>query len=185
MQNLTYDQMVKAMTESDASYDGRFYVGVHSTGIYCLPSCPAKMPLLKNVVFYASREEAIAAGLRGCKRCHSDRYPDILPLWLPNLIAFMKERRQNRLTEHDLMQFAGVEISTIRRHFQHNLGLTPLAFHRKIRLEYARLMIAGGADYLTAAYDCGWESPSAFRDAFKRQFGCPPGRLNERADNRL
>jgi len=185
MLNLSYTQMVKAMTESDASYDGRFYVGVHSTGIYCLPSCPAKTPLLKNVMFYTSREEAIAAGLRGCKRCHSDRYPDVLPDWLPAVIEHMKNNSQRRLTETDLMTIAGVEISTIRRHFQHNLGLTPLAFHRRLRLEHARIMITDGVDYLAAAYECGWESVSAFRDAFKRQFGCPPGRLYARADNHL
>ena len=71
--------MVQAMQQNDATFDGRFYVGVHSTGIYCLPSCKAKLPLLKNVVFYESREEAIAAGLRGCKRCRAAQFPDLLP----------------------------------------------------------------------------------------------------------
>ena len=74
--------MVKAMLTNDSKYNGQFYVGVHSTGIYCLPSCKAKKPKLENVVFYPTREEAIAAGLRGCKRCKSEKFPDVLPEWL-------------------------------------------------------------------------------------------------------
>lgn len=178
MNRLNYQKMVRAMRENDASYDGRFYVGVHSTGIYCLPSCKAKLPLLKNVRFYATREEAIAAGLRGCKRCKSDRYPDTLPEWVEPLIAFMLENHANRITEKDLSDRAGVSISTIRRHFKSHLGITPLAFARKARLIHARDLIENGMNYLHAAFECGYESSSGFRDAFVREFGMPPGRCH-------
>ena len=167
--------MVEAMTNSRTDFNGRFWVGVHSTKIYCLPSCPAKLPLLKNVVFYASREEAIAAGLRGCKRCKSDAYPDVLPDWYTSIVKYMADHPSQRLTEKALAEMAGVEISTIRRLFRSNLGVTPLAFHRKLRLERAASMIADGESYLGAAYDCGWESASAFRDAYQKQFGSWPG----------
>lgn len=180
MARLNYTQMVRAMTASDALYDGKFYVGVKSTGIYCLPSCPAKLPLIKNVEFYDSREEAIAAGLRGCKRCKSNTYPDVLPEWLPGLIAYMTEHKKERLSEQTLMEIAGVDISTIRRHFNNHLNITPLAFHRKLRLNHARQLIENGSDYLSAAYECGWESSSAFREAFDSQFGFPPGRIHAR-----
>ena len=65
MNSPKYGQMVTAMRESDPSYDGKFYVGVLTTEIYCLPSCKAKLPKLENVVFFSTREEAMAAGLRG------------------------------------------------------------------------------------------------------------------------
>lgn len=165
------------MRNSDAQYNGRFYVGVHSTGIYCLPSCPARLPLLKNVVFYANREEAVAAGLRGCKRCQSDRYPDVLPQWLPPVLKQMNRNCETRLDEARLSEITGVEISTVRRHFRKHLGTTPSAFHRKLRLRQARLMIEQGCDYLEAAFATGWESSSGFRDAFRREFGSPPGRF--------
>ena len=97
MNRLTYQEMVQAMRGNDDAYDGRFYVGVHSTGIYCLPSCKAKLPQLKNVVFYGSREEAIAAGLRGCLRCKSQKYPDILPQWLFDVLFYMREHRDTKL----------------------------------------------------------------------------------------
>lgn len=169
--------MVTAMTANDASFNGLFYVGVHSTGIYCLPSCKARLPKLRNVVFYPTREEAIAAGLRGCKRCHSDRYPDTLPAWVRPVIQYMHEHRAEKLTESMLARIAGVDITTMRRHFKQQLGLTPLQFHRKQRLRYARQMLESGRDFLSAAYECGYESASGFREAFQREFGVAPGKV--------
>jgi AraC family transcriptional regulator of adaptative response/methylated-DNA-[protein]-cysteine methyltransferase len=169
--------MITAMRNNDASYDGKFYVGVTSTRIYCLPSCRAKLPKLENVVFYATREEAIAAGLRGCRRCKSERYPDILPVWLYQILKYMKEHHAERLTEDKLISLSPVDISTVRRYFKIHLGMTPLAFHRKIRLDHARQLLESGVNYLETAYECGYESTSGFREAFLRQYGCPPGRL--------
>ena len=165
------------MRTNDAAFDGRFYVGVHSTGIYCLPSCKAKLPLLKNVRFYATREEAIAAGLRGCMRCKSETYPDVLPQWLKTVLKYMRDHTDERLNELRLIQMTKVDISTIRRYFKAHLGLTPLAFHRIIRLNYALRLLEQGSDYLNAAYACGYQSVSGFREAFIRQFGKTPGRI--------
>lgn len=170
--------MVKAMSANDSSYDGKFYVGVHSTGIYCLPSCKAKLPKLKNVRFYSTREEAIAAGLRGCLRCKSKEFPDILPDWLHAVIKSMSENKSQRMTEAYLIKVTGVDISTVRRYFKIHLGLTPLAFHRKIRLNHARQLLESGHDYITAAYESGYQSVSGFREAFTRQFGISPGSIN-------
>ena len=175
MTRLTRDDMFAIMRRKDPAYNGRFYVGVHSTGIYCLPTCRARTPKPENVVFYATREEAIAAGLRGCKRCRAERFPDLLPDWLHRTLRHMREQRHRRLSENDLIRLTGVDISTVRRYFHTHLGTTPLAFHRIIRLQYARHLIESGQDYLTAAYECGYESASGFRSAFQRQFGAPPG----------
>jgi len=177
---IDHNEMGSAMRANNADYNGKFFVGVHSTGIYCLPSCPARLPLLKNVLFYNSREDAIAAGLRGCKRCHSERFPDVLPDWLYPLLEYMRENLKERLDEKKLMKIAGVNISTIRRHFKEELKSTPASFHRRQRLAEARHMIETGSDYLSAAYECGWESSSGFRQAFEKQFGYPPGRRYER-----
>ncbi len=175
MKTIPYQQMVRAMQQNDQSFNGRFYVGVHSTGIFCLPSCRAKLPLLKNVRFYPTREEAISAGLRGCKRCRAEKFPNSLPSWLYDLLRHMRAHCEERMSESRLVEIAGVDVSTVRRHFKETLGITPLAFHRKLRLEHARELIENGERYLDAAYAVGYESPSAFRDAFVRQFGKTPG----------
>ena len=68
------EQMYARLLASDASYNGEFFVGVLSTGIYCLPSCHAKKPMLKNVRFFSDCESARAAGLRPCRKCHPDDF---------------------------------------------------------------------------------------------------------------
>ncbi|MEZ5358897.1 MAG: Ada metal-binding domain-containing protein [Candidatus Zixiibacteriota bacterium] len=179
MTRLSYKKMVSEMSANNAAYDGKFYVGVISTGIYCLPSCKAKLPLLKNVVFFDSREEAIASGLRGCKRCRSESFPDVLPQWLHDVLTYMNQHRTARLNERQLSDLTGVNITTVRRYFKRHLGITPLSFHRIVRLNYARQMLEEGQDFLAAAFEAGWESASGFREAFRKHFGCPPGRINQ------
>ncbi len=177
----TRDEMVGALLRDDARYDGRFYFGVTTTGIYCIPSCKAKAPRLKNVVFFRNREAAIAAGFRGCLRCRSEFYPDVAPRWLAAAVSFMRRERGAKLREPQLAEAAGVDISTIRRYFRRYIQVTPMAYHRKLRLEHARSLLEHGSDYLTAAYECGYESPSGFRDAFRKEFGFAPGRKGKRS----
>jgi AraC family transcriptional regulator of adaptative response/methylated-DNA-[protein]-cysteine methyltransferase len=174
----THDEMIKAMQNDDASYDGKFFVCVKSTKIYCLPSCKAKLPLVKNVIFLEAREEAIAAGFRGCKRCRSEFFPDTRPVWLGQVVEMIKQSNTRKLDEVSLAEVAHVDISTIRRFFKSYMHTTPMAMHRKLRLEHAHSLIKRGTDYLTAAYETGFESSSGFRDAFIKHYGYPPGRAN-------
>jgi AraC family transcriptional regulator of adaptative response/methylated-DNA-[protein]-cysteine methyltransferase len=174
----TKEEMIAAMQNDDASYDGEFFVCVKTTKIYCLPSCKAKLPKLKNVIFLATREEAIAAGFRGCKRCRSEFYPNTQPRWVESVLAVVKKSNAQKLDEQSLAKVAGVDISTIRRYFKSYMKTTPMAMHRKLRLEHARSLMIRGADYLTAAYETGFESSSGFRDAFIKHYGYPPGRIN-------
>lgn len=168
------------MQNDDASYDGKFFVCVKTTRIYCLPSCKAKLPLLKNVLFVETREEATAAGFRGCKRCRSEFYPNTQPPWLDPVLAAIRQATTRKLDEDLLASAAGVDISTVRRYFRSYLNTTPMAMHRRIRLEHAHAMMQRGSDYLTAAYETGFESSSGFRDAFIKYYGYPPGRINGR-----
>jgi methylphosphotriester-DNA--protein-cysteine methyltransferase len=179
MTKLTYEEMVTAMVTDDARSDGKFYVCVRTTGIYCLPSCKAKQPNLKNVVFLETREQAIAAGFRGCKRCRAEFFPDLSPPWLEPVLASMRREMHRRILEPMLAEEAGVDISTIRRYFKLYLRTTPMAFHRKMRLAYAKSLMEEGTNYLTAAYESGFESSSGFRDAFAKEYGCSPGRVHE------
>ena len=118
MNELTHEEMIAAMANDDSAYNGRFYVCVRSTHIYCLPSCTAKDPLFKNVVFHRSKEEAIAAGFRGCLRCRSEFFPDVAPLWLGEVLAFMKKSIHDKIGERDIAKSVDVDISTVRRYFK-------------------------------------------------------------------
>lgn len=185
MKPLTYQKMLAATLEHDATYDGKFYVGVSTMKIYCLPSCRAKLPLIKNILFFRDRTEALAAGFRGCRRCKAESFPDVSPAWLADFLAFMRKEQTARINASKLVALNGIDISTIRRHFKAQFQTTPMAFHRKLRLAHARKMIEEGAGYLTAAYECGYESASGFREAFIKEFGLPPGKYYASRKNRL
>ena len=179
MSMLSFEEKLGAMRACDSRFDGRFWVGVHSTGIYCLVSCPAKTPLAKNIVFYDTREEAETAGLRACKRCRPERFPRTDPEWMEAVLAFMRSRVPEHVHEAQLSRIAGQSIATVRRHFREQFGVGPMAYHRRLRLEYARRRLSEGADLLATALECGFESASGFHDAFSREFGRTPGGRHE------
>lgn len=175
MKNLLYEEMVSARIRRDASYNGLFYVGVRTMKIFCLPSCKARLSLEQNMVFFSTREEAIAAGYRSCKRCKPELFPNFMPNWLDKVLSYMKRNVSEKLKENSLVRITGVEISTIRRHFKHYYLLTPLAFHRKLRLAYAKELLKKGMNSKELPSHCGFKSNSGFRTAFSKEFGHPPG----------
>ncbi|MFX0115260.1 MAG: Ada metal-binding domain-containing protein [Candidatus Hodarchaeota archaeon] len=175
MEKLAHDVMLKARLTRDATYDGKFYIGVRTMKIFCIPSCKAKIPRKENMVFFSDREEAIIAGYRGCQRCKAAQYPNIAPTWLEDILTLMGREVNRKIPETELAQIAKADITTIRRYFKSHFQLTPIAFHRKLRLKHAKMMIEKGIDCPTAASKCGFKSYSGFRDAFVREYGLLPG----------
>ncbi|MHA2245749.1 MAG: Ada metal-binding domain-containing protein [Candidatus Hodarchaeales archaeon] len=177
MKKLLHEEMVSARVRRDASYDGHFYVGVRTMKIFCLPSCKAKLSLYENMVFFSTREEAIIAGFRSCKRCKPDLFPDITPYWLDKVLRYMKKNVSQRIDEKILIRIARVDISTIRRNFKLHYRSTPIAYHRKLRLAYAKELIHKGVNYNELPSQCGFKSNSGFRAAFSKEFGHSPGEI--------
>jgi len=175
MINLSYEEMVNARMRRDALYDGYFYVGVQTMKIFCLPSCKARLSRVENMVFFTTREKAINAGYRSCKRCKPDLFPNIMPEWLNRVIDHFKTNVSEKIDEETLVRITGVEISTIRRHFKNHYQLTPMAFHRKLRLAYAKKLIKQGVNSNELPSHCGFKSYSGFRTAFIKEFGHSPG----------
>ena len=175
---LTQEQMLRATLTRNQEFDGVFYVGVLTTKIFCLPSCKAKKPLPNNIIFFSNREDAIHDGFRGCKRCRAEFFPDISPKWFNPTYIYLSKEIKRKLTENDLVKVSGVNISTIRRYFKKRFNLSPLAYHRKLRLKYARKLIENGNNYLIVSNQCGFKSSSGFRRAFIKEFGFPPGQLH-------
>ncbi|MFW9902975.1 MAG: bifunctional transcriptional activator/DNA repair enzyme AdaA [Candidatus Thorarchaeota archaeon] len=178
MKKLSHEEMVDARIRRDASYDGRFYVGVQTMKIFCLPSCKARMSNVKNMVFFSTREEAIDAGYRSCKRCKPDLFPNMKPDWLVKIIIHFNNNISEKFDEEALVRITGVDISTIRRHFKIHYQLTPLAFHRKLRLAYAKKLIQQGMSSNELPSQCGFKSYSGFRTAFMKEFGYSPGEVS-------
>ena len=90
-------EMRRAWTRRDGSYDGLFYFGVRTTGIFCRPSCTARKPLARNVEFFGSVREASFAGYRPCKRCHPLEAGGAIPGWVQRLFARIERDPQARV----------------------------------------------------------------------------------------
>lgn len=173
-------EMERARRSRDASYDGVFWVGVRSTGIFCKPSCPARSPLERNVVYYGSVKAALCAGLRPCKRCKPLEVGGEPPAWVATLLTRLRANPEQRIRDQDLRRL-GIEPARARRYFQRQYGMTFHAFARGWRLRGAFQRLKQGAQLDQVALEHGFESHSGFRDAFTRLLGRPPGK-SRRAD---
>jgi AraC family transcriptional regulator of adaptative response/methylated-DNA-[protein]-cysteine methyltransferase len=166
--------MERAFLEGDVSFDGLFFTGVRTTGIFCRPSCPARKPKPENCEYFGTVKEAMFAGYRACKRCDPLGANGRPPEWVAKLIAQLDANPEARLRAADLLAL-GVEPARARRWFQQHHGMTFAAFCRARRLGRALGELRAGGSLDDAALGHGFESHSGFREAFAKQFGAPPG----------
>src|SRR5680860_597352 len=166
-------EMERAYLDRDAAYNGLFFLGVRTTGIFCRPTCPARKPLPKNVEYFPTAKAALAGGYRPCKRCRPLLWDD-QPPWASELVSAMERDPVPRITDAEL-RARGIDPATARRHFLRQYGLTFQAFARARRLGAALHQIRNGGSLDAAVFESGFDSHSGFRDAFAREFGCPPG----------
>ena len=166
-------EMERAFLSSDASYNGLFFTAVRTTGIFCLPSCPARKPLPCNVEFFSTVKDALFAGYRPCKRCRPTESG--APDWVRSLLEAVESGSAPRLTESSLRQ-RGLEPARVRRYFLREYGMTFQAYCRARRLGRSFEAIREGGAINDAVFDAGFQSHSGFRSAFTRMFGAPPGR---------
>jgi AraC family transcriptional regulator of adaptative response/methylated-DNA-[protein]-cysteine methyltransferase len=165
--------MERAYLAGDAAYDGLFFLGVRTTGIFCRPVCPARKPLPKNVEYFGTAAEALGAGYRPCKRCRPMAADDE-PGWFGPLMAEVDADPLARITDSAL-RGRGVDPATVRRYFLRRYGMTFQAYARSRRLAGALGRIREGTTIDEAVFQSGYESHSGFRDAFAKTFGGPPG----------
>ena len=171
----TAQEMERAYKTSDASYDGVFFLAVRTTGIFCKPSCPARKPDSRNVVYYLTTREAIVAGFRPCKRCHPLESNGSTPLWVKDLLERVDSDPTARFSD-GVLRTSGIDPARARRYFQKKYGMTFQAYCRMRRLGKALEQIRLGTDLDDVALGYGYNSHSGFRDAFSRTFGNSPGR---------
>jgi AraC family transcriptional regulator of adaptative response/methylated-DNA-[protein]-cysteine methyltransferase len=168
-------EMERAFYGRDASYDGVFFVGVRTTGVFCRPSCAARKPLAENVQFFANTGDAVAAGFRPCRRCRPELSGDGAPEWVDGLLARIDHDPTTRVSDEDLVTM-GLPPSRVRRFFLERFGMTFHAYCRARRMAAALHEIRVGSDLDDVVFDHGYESHSGFRSAFGKTFGLPPGR---------
>ena len=165
-----------AFARRDRSAEGQFVAGVVTTGVYCRPGCPARLPRRENVRFFADGEEARRAGFRPCKRCRPDD-------------ASIEERLADAVREAcalieaaegtpDFAAIAGaVGLSRhhLHRAFKRIVGVTPGAYFKSLRERKAVAGLKAGARVTEAIYEAGYGSSSRFYETLAPKLGLKPG----------
>jgi AraC family transcriptional regulator of adaptative response/methylated-DNA-[protein]-cysteine methyltransferase len=174
------ETMYRALVNRDPSFEGIFFVGVRTTGIFCRPTCTAKKPARENVDFFASSSEALESGYRPCLRCHPMEPGKRPPGLIERLRAEVERAPGGRLTDKELTALA-IDPSTARRQFKRHYGMTFQAYHRARRMGLALSEVRKGSRVDEARNGSGFESESGFREAFTKIFGEPPTTVRTRS----
>jgi AraC family transcriptional regulator of adaptative response / DNA-3-methyladenine glycosylase II len=181
-----FDQRYAALSSRDSRFDGQFIAGVHSTGIYCRPSCPAMTPHAHNVSFYRTAAAAHEAGLRACKRCQPDAVPGS-PDW--NLRDDLASRAMRLITD-GVVEREGVpglasRLGYTSRHLTRvlttELGAGPLALARAHRAQTARtLLVNTELSIADVAFAAGFSSIRQFNDTVLAVYETTPTEIRAR-----
>ena len=169
---LTDESRWRIALAKDRRFDGTFVTGVHSTGIYCRPSCPARAPKRENVRFYATAADAEAAGLRACKRCKPDGVARDERAVLDAIAAI--KAAEGPIALGALAERAGYSPSHFQRVFTAQTGLSPAAYSRALRDERAREALTREGEVTGAIYEAGFSAPSRFYDNTGDKLGMKP-----------
>lgn len=172
-----HDTLYQALLNRDDRYDGQAYVCVSSTGIFCRLTCPARKPKSENCTFFGTVGECIEAGYRACKRCHPLQPMALADPAIASLLAALDERPDYPWREYDITRM-GFDLSTVRRSFKRQFGMTFLEMARQRRLRDGFETLAECGAVIDGQLDAGFDSPSAFRAAFAKLIGRAPGRLS-------
>src|SRR5246127_5191871 len=167
------ETMYRALAERDSSFEGIFFVGVRTTGIFCRPTCSAKKPGRQNVDFFATPNEALENGYRPCLRCRPLDSSGRAPVLIERLRAEVERAPGGRLTDKELAALS-IDPSTARRQFKRHYGMTFQAYHRARRMGVALSQVRQGDRVDEARNGGGFEFESGFRDAFTKIFGESP-----------
>ncbi len=163
----------QALLNKDRHYEGVFYVGVTTTGVFCRPTCPARKPKYEHCEFFINAEQALLASYRPCKRCRPLSHPqDVSPI-IQQLVEAVEAHPEKRWTDADFAALS-IHASTARRQFQQRFGMTFVAYARARRMGLAMEEIRLGRPVIDAQLSAGYESSSGFRDAFTRIMGAAP-----------
>jgi AraC family transcriptional regulator of adaptative response/methylated-DNA-[protein]-cysteine methyltransferase len=179
------DLMWNAVIARDGAYDGRFFFGVLTTGVYCRPSCACRQPLRKNIRFFEDMDAAERAGLRPCRRCR----PNEPPLKLQHaerihkVATYIREHSADSLPLSNLAAKAGLSSFHFQRSFKAVMGVTPRQFLEACRVDQLKSELRVESDVTTAIYEVGFGSSSRVYEKVDTHLGMTPSQYRAGGKN--
>lgn len=179
------DQRYRALSARDHRFDGVFFVAVSSTGIYCRPICPARLPVRKNCTFFDTAAEAERAGYRACFRCRPELSPGSAPTDRKRVLADRAYQRiragaLNDCSAVELAQELGVSERHLRRAVQERFGISPVELAQTARLGLAKQLLHDTQLPLSQiCHASGFGSVRRFNALFKTRMGRSPSELRK------
>lgn len=169
-QPLNDTQRWQAVTNKDRRYDGAFVTAVKTTGIYCRPSCPARVPQRQNITFYLSPSEAEAHGFRPCKRCSPNTQAYEAEI-VERVCRHIETHLDERLTLEELGTVASLSPQHLQKVFKRALGISPREYADARRMDHLKAQLKSGETVTNALYEAGFSSTSRL---YEREMGMTP-----------
>ena len=169
--------LYQALLARDTAFEGRAFVAVRTTGVFCRLACPARNPKPENCQFLETVAACLEAGFRPCKRCRPLKKAAEADPLVAGLVAALQAEPGRRWMERDLVDL-GHDPSTVRRAFKRHFGMTFLDMARLSRVRSGAATIAQGGRVIDAQLDAGFDSGSGLRAAFARIRGQSPAKFS-------
>lgn len=169
----------QAVQSRDSRYDGVFYYGVLTTGIYCNPSCKTRLALQKNICFFDSINAAEKFGLRACKKCTPEKCTpskstQAIEEVVHSLCRTIEAKRDEKITLAEIAKKSGYSASHIQKAFTTIVGSSPKAFQTALRSQQLKTELKSSATLSDAIYGAGYGSPSRVYEKKSRSIGMTP-----------
>ncbi|HVU02174.1 MAG TPA: AlkA N-terminal domain-containing protein [Polyangiaceae bacterium] len=188
MAELDHASRYRILKARDRRFDGRIFVGVRTTGVYCRPICPARTPRPESCVFFPSAAAAQDAGFRPCLRCRPERSPEVTfhgtASTVSRAVALIADGALDieGATVDQLAERLGIGERQLRRLFDEHLGASPLAVAVTRRVLFAKQLVQETRlPMVEVALASGFGSVRRFNDAFQKLYGRPPRDLRRLA----
>lgn len=166
--------MKEAILSKDSSYDGQFFYGVMSTGVFCKPSCSSGQIETENLEFFQTTKEAIQAGYQPCKMCQSN-VDEAKNINLINVARYIECHANEKLTLSSLSSMIGVSPSRLQRAFKNTFGVSPKSYQDAIRMHlFKHCLRKEDCSITEAIYDSGFGSISRIYGEESRNLGMQP-----------
>lgn len=173
MPKLSENEMKNAVSQRDSTFDGKFYYGVITTGVFCMPSCSTKAANPENLRFFFDIESAMQAGFRPCKRCNPAGQDD-RTFKLIEVARYIKRRAEDKITLTQLGDIAGLSPSRLQRIFKEMFGVSPKHYQDAVRMRKFKRSLKEGEGVTDAIYSSGYGSISRVYGEATRNIGMTP-----------